>query len=56
MQSDAFSLKSDVYSYGIILWELLTCRSPFEEHLKANMFWFELEQKIIEGTAQPYPP
>ncbi|KAH7289458.1 hypothetical protein KP509_30G002700 [Ceratopteris richardii] len=30
--SNWFSYKTDVYSYGILLWELLTCRLPFSEY------------------------
>ena len=51
IRGEAFSLKSDVYSYGIILWELITCQPPFREHLEASMFWFDLEQKIMNGMS-----
>ncbi len=53
IRGEAFSLKSDVYSYGIILWELITCQPPFREHLEASMFWFDLEQKIMNGMSTP---
>lgn len=49
MQGEAYSLKSDVYSYGMILWELVTCRQPFREQLETTKFWFKLEEKIVEG-------
>lgn len=55
IRGEAFSLKSDVYSYGIILWELITCQPPFREHLEASMFWFDLEQKIMNGLRPAVP-
>lgn len=55
MRGEAYSLKSDVYSYGIILWELVACKPPFYEHLGTNLFWFDLEQKIIAGMLACYP-
>ena len=39
-----YSTKADVYSFGIILWELHTCKVPFEEF---NIrFLFQLEDKV----------
>ncbi|KAL6070956.1 Serine/threonine-protein kinase HT1 [Balamuthia mandrillaris] len=47
-----YSFPVDVYSYGIILWELLTREEPFREITPA----FQLPVKVIEGVRPKVPP
>lgn len=48
---DEYTEKSDVYAYGIILWELITRRHPFDEY----SWMAELEEAIIDGKRPPIP-
>lgn len=48
-----YTVKSDVYSYGIILWELLTRSHPFDE-FKWN-FMSQLEQLVTDGKRPTIP-
>ena len=43
LQSQPISKQCDVYSYGIVLWELLTHRIPFED--VSN---YEITKKVVE--------
>eukprot|EP01117_Protostelium_nocturnum_P011694 TRINITY_DN4256_c3_g1_i11.p1 TRINITY_DN4256_c3_g1~~TRINITY_DN4256_c3_g1_i11.p1 ORF type:complete len:1743 (-),score=580.06 TRINITY_DN4256_c3_g1_i11:39-5267(-) len=51
MSQDEYTEKSDVYAYGIILWELLCRKHPFEEFT----FMSELEDAIVHGKRPPIP-
>ena len=33
-----YNEKADVYSYGVVLWEMFTCDFPFDEYLTHNRF------------------
>ena len=47
-----YSLKVDVYSFSIIMWQLLTGKMPFEE---VNGSLLHLEEKVIEGHRPTIP-
>jgi len=49
MKNEDYTEKADVYSYGVILWEL-SSRAQFFGHLK---FMSALENSIIEGERPP---
>ena len=57
MKGEDYSGKMDVYSYGIIIWELITLRRPFEEYddtfngKPASFF----KKAVIEGLRPTIP-
>lgn len=53
INEDEFTEKSDIYSYGIILWELYTKEHPFAEY--NYNFMFELEDMIKSGKRPSIP-
>jgi serine/threonine protein kinase len=38
LRGKPLSEKADIYSYGIVLWEILTRKEPFEDHDSYNTF------------------
>jgi serine/threonine protein kinase len=46
-----YTEKVDVYPYGIILWELLSCKQPFEEY--DFTFSSQLEDAIVREQLRP---
>lgn len=50
LRGDPSSVKSDVYSLGIIFWEMLTWETPFA---KGNPFL--LQGHIVHGARPPIP-
>ncbi|KAM9957201.1 hypothetical protein ACTFIW_008941 [Dictyostelium discoideum] len=51
----AYSEPSDVYSFGIILWELYTRAHPFDE-FQFGQWMSKLEDEIIRGLRPTIPP
>ena len=50
-RGESYSHKADVYSYAIVLWELMTAGVPFAG---ANIHTITLA--IVEGKRPPIPP
>ncbi|KAI5067894.1 hypothetical protein GOP47_0016239 [Adiantum capillus-veneris] len=47
-----FSYKSDVYSYGILVWELVTCKMPFADYSPVQA----AVGVVMHGLRPPIPP
>ena len=39
----------DVYSYGVVLWELLTCEVPFRGLEGLQVAWLVVTKKVVHG-------
>jgi serine/threonine protein kinase len=48
--SALYDERSDVYSFGIVLWELSSRKHPFEAHSKASLF--KVKEAICRGDLQ----
>jgi small GTP-binding protein len=51
LKEEEYTEKADIYSYGVILWELLTRKQYFGEY----KFLSEIEEKIIAGQRPEIP-
>jgi serine/threonine protein kinase len=57
MKKEQYTEKADVYSFGIILWELLVRNKPFDEYEVAHsQFISALEDEIIVNGLRPTIP
>ncbi|EXX68888.1 Pkc1p [Rhizophagus irregularis DAOM 197198w] len=54
LRRNSYSKAADVYSFGIILWELTSCRMPFSDVRQDIHLVYEIIEgrrpKIVEGT------
>jgi len=54
IQGESFTTKSDVYSFAIILWELVSREYPFSEYPQAHTgFSSDLEDLIVNQDLRP---
>lgn len=51
MKKKPYTEKADVYSYGVMLWELLTRKLPFDNYT----FQHQVEDDVIAGIRPPIP-
>ena len=57
MKKEQYTEKADVFSFGIILWELIVREKPFNEfEVSKSDFTFQLEDAIISGLRPTIPP
>ena len=56
MKKDQYTEKADVFSFGIMLWELLVRQKPFDEfEISKSGFVSQLEDAIIDGLRPTIP-
>lgn len=57
MKKEQYTEKADVFSFGIILWELVGRSRPFSEYKVAQSdFTYQLEDAIIDGLRPSIKP
>ena len=39
IRNEACSEKIDIYSFGVCIWELLTCETPFKNFDQSSIMW-----------------
>ncbi|CAB4391722.1 unnamed protein product [Rhizophagus irregularis] len=47
-----YDTKCEVYSFGILLWEIAECRTPYSQYED----FMEITQKVIDGYREPFTP
>ena len=47
--------KTDIFSYGVLLWQLFTRKEPFADHPYNNYSKWDIEKFVIEGKRLPIP-
>ena len=56
MKKEQYTEKADVFSFGIIMWELIGRTKPFDEYdIAQSSFTYQLEDAIIEGLRPTIP-
>ncbi|XP_002737420.1 mixed lineage kinase domain-like protein [Saccoglossus kowalevskii] len=52
----SYTVKSEVYSYGIVMWEIATLKEPFEGKTDSGVQKYVCEEKKKEGIEDPKCP
>ncbi|KAF0463371.1 kinase-like protein [Gigaspora margarita] len=55
--TDKYEKPSDIYSFGVLMWETYTCRSPFEDKSNGDLsykLYFGLREKREKGMPMQY--
>ncbi|RIA99651.1 kinase-like domain-containing protein [Glomus cerebriforme] len=47
-----YDTKCEVYSFGILLWEIAECKTPYEKYDD----FMEITQKVVSGYREPFTP
>lgn len=56
MKKEQYTEKADVFSFGIIMWELVGRTKPFDEYdIAKSSFTYQLEDAIIGGLRPTIP-
>ena len=56
MKKEQYTEKADVFSFGIIMWELVGREKPFDEYeIARSSFTYQLEDEIIGGLRPTIP-